>query len=196
MRIKAHKATYSLENKDKVERALNGFLNGASEKVGGVAADDGSYEPEALIAEYDRLGGKITRDGDKVKTGSFYDFKARKPHAKPKVALTYLVNGQQVDVPDGEAMPGIVKAARLLEQSKNSKKGGKKAAAAADDSENGAEEVDEEATDEEEADEEPAAPVKPAKAAKPGKKGSKKAAPAEEEAADESDEEDGEEEEE
>ena len=56
---------FELLNDDKVARALDRLGEGASE--------------EALLAEYDKLGGGIKYNGRKVAMGSFYDFIEKKP---------------------------------------------------------------------------------------------------------------------
>lgn len=123
--------SYILENQDKVERALNGTPRGDSSRIGGVgqgAYFDGVWKKDgkelsvaevdkletALLAEYDRLGGRITKGGDKVKMGSFFNFPARKPHDEPKVKFEYRINGRTVEVPAGTELPGEVKAAKIL----------------------------------------------------------------------------------
>jgi hypothetical protein len=107
---------FSLINEEKVERALKGTVNSLNERIGGVIAEDGTYDEGELLAEYDKLGGLITRGGDKVKTGSFYDFRNKKALKEPKVVFIYNINGKIVEVEDGKELPGIVKAARMLEQ--------------------------------------------------------------------------------
>ncbi len=195
MQLKAHKKVWTLVNEGKVERAKNGFLNGDNNRVGGVADDTGTYEPEKLLAEYDKLGGKIMAGTDTVKHGSFYDIKGRKPHATPKVVYTYNINGETVEVPEGAELPGIVKAARIMEGQKaaKAKKAAKGEEAVEDDE---VDESDESADDEEEVDdgapeadeeEEEAAPA-PVKKAAPKKKAPvKKAAPVEDEEEDDED---------
>lgn len=130
-----HIQGYTLANSDKVERALNGTQrqNSNGETFGGVgngAYFDGTWKKDGspmsaeeiseletkLLAEYDRLGGLIRRAKDKVKTGSFYDFKGRKSREKAKVSFLFRVNGKEVEVADGVEMPGEVKAARQLER--------------------------------------------------------------------------------
>ncbi len=49
-----------------------------------VAGEDNEKE---LLAQYDKLGGLITKDGEKVATGSFYDFKAKKARFEPLVSF-------------------------------------------------------------------------------------------------------------
>lgn len=101
---------YTLVNAEKVERAINGTLGKDAAFKGGV----GSENPEALMAEYDRLGGLITKGGERVKTGCFYDFKAKKPKENPEVVFLYRVNGTEVEVPEGAEKPLAVKAAEVL----------------------------------------------------------------------------------
>ena len=60
---------FELLNDDKVQRALTAI------------GEEGSEED--LLAEYDKLGGGIKKDGRKVAMGSFYDFTTKK--AKTKV---------------------------------------------------------------------------------------------------------------
>lgn len=122
---------FILENPDKVERALNGTPRGDNSSIGGVGGGayfDGTWKKDgenlneeavekledAILAEYDRFGGLIRKNGDKVKTGSFYNFAARKPHETSKVVFQYRVNGKTVDVPAGVELPGEVKAAKIL----------------------------------------------------------------------------------
>lgn len=58
-------AGFELLNNEKVERALVAVGEDASE--------------EELLAEYDKLGGGIKKDGRKVALGSFYDFTTKSP---------------------------------------------------------------------------------------------------------------------
>lgn len=126
--------SFTLVNLDKFARALNGSPINENDVAGGVGAGayfedgwkrDGDYitAPEAeklehaLLAEYDRIGGLVKKGSDKVKTGSFYDFKAKCPRAVAKVVFVFWVNGKSVEVPDGVELPGIVKAAKVLEES-------------------------------------------------------------------------------
>jgi len=118
---------YTLVNPDKIERAINGTTNNKGEIVGGVAKTDGSYDEGELIAEYDRIGGLIRKGEDKVKTGSFYDFKAKGVRKEPKVVFVFRVNGQEVEVEDGEVLPGVVRAAKVLAEKPVKEKKVKKA---------------------------------------------------------------------
>lgn len=122
---------YKLENPDKIQRALHGSPNDKGMPVGGVANAEGSFDGDALLAEYDRIGGFISnKDGDKVRTGSFYDFANRKPREKADVELEFKVNGETVFIKEGKELPGMVRAVRQVEEEKKkaTKKSSKKQA--------------------------------------------------------------------
>lgn len=63
---------YTLKYQPKIDRAIQAV---------------GDKDKAVLLAEYDRLGGLITLNGEKVKNGSFWDYKAGKAHAKPQVVV-------------------------------------------------------------------------------------------------------------
>jgi len=107
---------FELVNESKVDRALNGSPGRTGDFKGGVAAADGSYDEDALLAEYDRLGGAIM-DGDiKVKNGSFYDFKARTPKDKPEIIHLYNLNGEVVEFAKGEKGPDFIEALKIIDK--------------------------------------------------------------------------------
>lgn len=105
---------YTLVNQEKVDRALFGAPQPDGSRKGGIANEDGTYDNAKLLAEYDRMGGLIKKENDRVKTGSFYDFKKRKPREAPQVEFVFRVNGKEVFVPEGKELPGEVRAARIL----------------------------------------------------------------------------------
>ena len=111
---------YDLANSDKVERMLNGSMGSGGKLYGGVgekAAD------EEKLAEYDRLGGLITKGGNKVKTGSFYDFEKKQPREKSEVVFVFKdLEGRVVNIPEGEEVPIEVKAAEIAKKQKPVKK--------------------------------------------------------------------------
>lgn len=131
---------FTLLNEEKIERALNGAQQSDSTRVGGVG--NGAYKDgdvwkregeelgdkevvsleAALLAEYDRLGGLIKKGTDKVKVGSFYNFKSKKPHEKPVATFVFMINGKEVEVKDGEEVPLKVKAAQLLAEEEEAPK--------------------------------------------------------------------------
>ncbi len=66
---------YLICNHEKYDRAINGAMGSQGRLSGGVGKD---ATAETILAEYDKLGGLImTKDGQKVATGSFYDFENR-----------------------------------------------------------------------------------------------------------------------
>lgn len=67
-----------LANDDK----LNIVYDGDGNNYAGVGRD---AEEALVISEYDKRGGLIKKDGRKVKTGCFYDFRSKKPFAKPVI---------------------------------------------------------------------------------------------------------------
>lgn len=154
-----------LMNPEKAERALNGTVGAQGALVGGVGAD---AEEGAILAEYDRLGGLITLEGNKVKTGSFYDFAGKKPHKKPQVMLVFQIEGETIEVSPDEPLPLEVRAAKAAKAKKAAakaqkaqeaadkkaagKKGkkGKKANAAADEEDEAEEATEEDAKGDEE----------------------------------------------
>lgn len=70
--------SFVLEFKPKYERAVTNLISTVGE----------DYTEEQLLAEYDRLGGRITFEGENVKMGSFWDFKTKKAIKKPKPKIT------------------------------------------------------------------------------------------------------------
>ena len=88
---------YQLENPEKLERVVMGVLSRAGTLEGGLGLD---AEPELVLASYDRLAGFITKDGVKVKTGSFWDFKAKAPRKEPQVMFIFNIGGDNVEVDD------------------------------------------------------------------------------------------------
>lgn len=111
---------FELLNPEKVERALVGTVTRSGALSGGVQAPDGTYDEDALLAEYDRLGGLIRKGDDKVKMGSFFDFKSRKPREKATPVLEFRINGRVQEVPMDEPLPPVVRAAKLAaEMDKN-----------------------------------------------------------------------------
>ena len=108
---------YKLTNPEKVRRVLEGNPSRTGEAVGGIMNPDGTWDDDMLLAIYDKLGGGIENaEGSAVVTGSFYDFKAKKPREKAEVMLTFRINGQIVTVPEKDEAPAIVKAAQVLEK--------------------------------------------------------------------------------
>lgn len=130
MEVPSNVKGFELVNAEKVERALTGSANRAGSLIGGVQKPDGSYDDDALLAEYDRLGGLVRKGDNVVKTGSFYDFTARRPREKAEVVFVFRINGRIVEVKENEEEPMIVKAARVnaqIEKEEREEKAEKKA---------------------------------------------------------------------
>lgn len=108
---------FELGNQDKLVRAAEGSATSDGGLSGGVGYDD----QDLLLATYDKLGGLITKNGLKVKTGSFFDFKANAPKSEPEVIFLVKVADEFVEVPEGEAMPIEVEAQKILDAKKASK---------------------------------------------------------------------------
>lgn len=116
---------YKLGNEDKVERALHGTIGQKGALQGGVG-DEAS--DEAKIAEYDRLGGLITKDGHRIKTGCFYDFKKKVAFKDPQVVFIFRgLRGQEIEVKDGAALPMEVQAAEQERADVATEEGGESA---------------------------------------------------------------------
>lgn len=131
---------YTLVNPDKFERAINGSIVDKGRVVGGIGKE---ASPEAILAEYDKLGGLIKKGKHRVKMGSFYDFKNRKPHDKPQVSFVFRdIEGDSIEIPEGEVIPAEVQVADMAAQNRSeravkeaSKKRGTKKAAPDDENE-------------------------------------------------------------
>lgn len=113
---------FVLENDEKVNRAVEGSMTRQGALVNGIGkfevkppvVVDGKEvklsekeQKEAydklLLAHYDKLGGYITKDGVKVKTGSFYDFKNKTPRFAPELTFIAEVEGELIEVTEDEA---------------------------------------------------------------------------------------------
>jgi len=112
---------YVLENPDKVERAINGSIGRLGQLINGVGEE---ASDELKLAAYDRLGGLITKEGRKVKTGCFCDLKASKslgtavPVENPEVILEFRVDGELVELNADEALPPEVIVAEKVRAKK------------------------------------------------------------------------------
>lgn len=111
---------FTLVNGEKVNRAIfGGITQGGSYDGKGVGED---AKPEEILAAYDRLGGLILKDGKKVKMGSFYDFEKKAPRAKPKVKFVFRdLEGETVEIAEGEKIPAEVVAAEKIKKNKAAK---------------------------------------------------------------------------
>lgn len=88
---------FQLENDEKLSRVVFGVMGRAGILQGGLGEE---ATPELVIAHYDKLAGYITKDGVKIKTGSFWDFKAKAPRDEPVITFIFNVGGDKVEVDD------------------------------------------------------------------------------------------------
>lgn len=88
---------FQIENAEKLERVIYGTMGRGGELMGGLGLE---ADPELVLAHYDKLAGFITKDGVKVKTGSFWDFKAKAPRSKAEVMFIFNIGGDNVEVDD------------------------------------------------------------------------------------------------
>src|SRR4051812_18076156 len=125
---------FSLVNLEKLDRAIHGLPGRDATTIGGLPENPSDA---AILAEYDRLGGLIMKAKNKVKTGSFYDFKLRQPRSEPEVLLIFKdIYGNTVELPPNAPKPIEVEAAEKIAENKKAKadevaeaKAAKKAAA-------------------------------------------------------------------
>ena len=118
---------YECVNESKVHRAIHGSVVAGGMAKGGVGKD---ASDDQILAKYDSLGGLIEKDGNKVKTGSFWDFKKQAPKKDPEVIFLFrALDGDLVEVPEGKKLPMEVEAAKLhaeAEKKPKKKKSSKK----------------------------------------------------------------------
>lgn len=110
---------FTLANSDKAERAINGSVMSEGQMKGGVGVDAEEHE---ILAEYDRLGGLVLMDGNKVKTGCFWDFKNKCAVKKPKAILVFRIDGEDVEVDADQPLPLEVRAKKAADAKKKEKK--------------------------------------------------------------------------
>ena len=114
---------FVMENQDKVDRVKLGNMGRAGTLEGGLGED---AKPELVLAHYDKLAGYITKDGIKIKTGSFWDFTKKKPREKPELMYIFNVGGEKIEVADpkdlAKAVGMVEKAVAEKEQKVKEKK--------------------------------------------------------------------------
>lgn len=105
-------------NADKVDRAVLGVATGKG-RVGGVGEDAPS---EVVLAKYDLMHGFTTKDGYKVKHGTFVNLKTGEPVKNPKIVLLIKVNGNLVE--QAEDAPESLEVKIAKKQTKEKKQKG------------------------------------------------------------------------
>ena len=111
---------FSLNNEDKLNRAVLGTIGRGGKLYGGVGEN---ASDEEKLAAYDKLGGLILKGKSIVKMGSFYDFVKGKAKETPEIIFVFRdLDGDAVEVPEGEEVPIEVKAAEIAKANKGKKK--------------------------------------------------------------------------
>lgn len=93
---------YVLQNPDKIERVVFGNVGRGGTLEGGLGLEGAEKNPSLVLAHYDKIAGYITKDGIKIKTGSFWDFTrgVNKPRKTPEIMYIFNVGGENVEVDD------------------------------------------------------------------------------------------------
>lgn len=103
---------FEMRNPDKLERVVMGNMGRAGVLEGGLTEEVAIKNPELVLAHYDKLAGYITKDGIKIKTGSFWDFKGKAPRKVPEVMYIFSIGADKVEVADPK---DLAKAISTLE---------------------------------------------------------------------------------
>jgi hypothetical protein len=122
---------FELANDEKIERAKHGSMTRGGVLTGGVGdlpeehtkEEKDTYEAK-LLAEYDRLGGLVLKDGIKVCMGTFYDFAKRTPQKEYNMKFEENIDGYLTQVTEEEAV--ALKTAREKVEELKAKKVKKK----------------------------------------------------------------------
>ncbi len=87
---------FILYSHDKLHRVINGVVGEGGKTSGGLGKDASA---EDIIANYDKLGGLIrTKDGQKVETGTFWDFVNDKPKGEINLKLAKKPNTEGIKI--------------------------------------------------------------------------------------------------
>ena len=115
---------FHLENPDKLTRVIYGDMNRGGMLSGGLGED---ATPELVLANYDKLAGYITKDGVKIKLGSFWDFKKKAPRENPGVMFVFNVSGDKVEVDDPKNLAAAISTVSVARAKKEEAVKAKKA---------------------------------------------------------------------
>jgi len=118
---------FVLENSEKIERVINGELGREGSLVGGMGEKEAKENPSLVLARYDKIAGYITKDGVKIKTGSFWDFKKKCPREKPEVMYIFRIGGESVEVDDPKNLAAAISTVQKAVADKEEKVKTKKA---------------------------------------------------------------------
>ena len=118
---------FVLENSEKIERVINGELGREGSLVGGMGEKEAKENPSLVLARYDKIAGYITKDGVKIKTGSFWDFKKKCPREEPEVMYIFRVGGESVEVDDPRNLAAAISTVQKVVAEKEERVKEKKA---------------------------------------------------------------------
>lgn len=105
---------FKLENSDKIERVVNGDMGRSGTLEGGLGEEEARKNPSLVLARYDKIAGYITKDGIKVKTGSFWDFKLKAPRKEPEVMFIFNIGGDRVEVDDPKNLSDAIRKVETI----------------------------------------------------------------------------------
>ena len=114
---------FVLENPMKLERVVLGDVKRAGVPEGGLGED---ADPMLVLAHYDKIAGYITKDVGgskrvKIKTGSFWNFRTKKPHETPQIMYLFRVGGEMIEVDDPSNLAAAVTTVQTALSEKESK---------------------------------------------------------------------------
>lgn len=124
---------FEMENADKLSRVVFGDMGRGGVLTGGLTLDVAEKDPELVLAHYDKLAGLIKKDGIKIKTGSFWNFKLKQPRkdAKgkyaPDVMYIFNIGGDNVEVDDPKNLASAIGMIEKVRTEKEEKVKAKKA---------------------------------------------------------------------
>ena len=118
---------FQLENPDKIARVIHGDMGRSGGLEGGMGEEEAEKNPELVLARYDKIAGYITKDGVKIKTGSFWDFKKKCPREKPEVLYIFNIGGTKVEVDDPSKLAQAISTVKKVQAAAEEKVKEKKA---------------------------------------------------------------------
>lgn len=142
---------FEMTNTDKLNRVIFGDMGRGGVLVGGLGVEKAQEDPELVLARYDRIAGRITKDGIKIKRGSFWDFVLKKPRQKitkkvitkaskdkpevtkdvveytPEVMYIFPIGGEFVEVDDPKNLAAAITVVEKAKADKEAKFKAKKA---------------------------------------------------------------------
>lgn len=119
---------YELLNDEKLNRVLKGTIGRLGQLTGGLenSPDWGKKTEEEkeflILAEYDRTGGLIQKNGLKVATGSFWNVETKSPHKEPQLKFVTAVEDQIIEVTEEEAQAISASKAKIDSLKKKKKR--------------------------------------------------------------------------